>query len=183
MRWVGLFAVLLVGCTQPALSVDAYASSLELSADAYVADAQSLSSGYQDRVIDEVRSVLESDPDDAASRAVEITSGATTDYLSVLADDMLVFVDTMEGLNPPPEVREEHDEFVAAVRSVNQSIPATIDVVATADSIDEIRFALTSSGFADGQIRWTAACTALENAVRSMGTGIDIGCIRPEVVP
>jgi hypothetical protein len=156
---------------------------MERAADAYVADAQSLSSGYQDRVIDEIRTMLESGRDDAATRAVEITSAATTDYLGVLADDMLVFVDTVDALNPPTEIGEEHDEFVAAIRSVHESIPATVEAVSESDSIDGIRFALTSSGFADGQIRWTAACVTLETAVRSLGQGIDIGCVRPEIAP
>ena len=183
MRWIGLFAVFLVGCVQPALSVEAYATSLELASDAYVADAQRLSTGYQDQVIDEIRTMIESSPDDAASRAVGITSAATTDYLGVLADDMLVFLDSVDELNPPSEISEQHEEFVAAIRSVHESIPGTIDVVRESDSIDGFRFALTSSGFADGQIRWTAACTSLEMAVRSLGQGIDIGCVRPEIAP
>ncbi|GMQ97907.1 MAG: hypothetical protein BMS9Abin17_0410 [Acidimicrobiia bacterium] len=182
-RWFGLFAVFLVGCSQAALPVGEYVQAMEATADVYVADSQELSVQYQDQVIREITEMAQSAPPDADSLAVGIARSATTDYLDVLAKQMLRFVDDMEALTPPPDIGEEHDEFVAAVRSVYSTMPQTVSDVTQANSLDEIRLALTASGFADGQIRWTAACTALESSVRSLGSGLDIGCVRPQVVP
>ncbi|MFV1999552.1 MAG: hypothetical protein ACC654_04230 [Acidimicrobiia bacterium] len=182
-RWFGLFAVFLVGCSQAALPVAEYVRAMETTADVYVADSQELSAQYQDQVISEITDMAQDAPPDADILAVGIARSATKDYLEVLANEMLRFVDAMEALAPPVDVAQDHDEFVASVRSVYSSMPRTVAEVGQADSLDEIRLALTASGFADGQIRWTAACTALESSVRLLGSGIDLGCVRPQVVP
>lgn len=181
--WFGLFAVFLVGCSQAALPVEEYVQAMEATADVYVADSQELSMVYQDQVIREITEIAQSAPPDADILATGIARSATMDYLDVLAKQMLRFVDDIETLAPPPGIGEEHDEFVAAVRSVHSAMSRTVADVAQADSLDDIRLALTASGFADGQIRWTAACTALESSVRSLGSGLDLRCERPQVVP
>jgi len=182
-KWFGLFAVFLVGCSQAALPVEEYVQAMEATAEVYVADSQDLAVQYQDQVISDITKMAQSAPPNADILAVGIARSATTDYLDVLANQMRRFVDDMEDLAPPSGIASEHDEFVAAVRSVYSSMPSTVADVAGAESLDEIRLALTASGFADGQIRWTTACTALESSVRSLGSGLDIGCVRPQVVP
>lgn len=182
-RWLGLFAVFLVGCSQAALPVAEYVQAMEEAADVYVADSQELSSQYQEQVISEITEMAQGAPPDADTLAVGIARSATMDYLEVLTNQMLRFVDDMEELTPPSDVRDEHDEFVAAVRSVHSAMPRTVAEVGQAGSLDDIRLALTASGFADGQIRWTAACTALESSLRSLGNGLDLGCVRPQAVP
>lgn len=181
--WIGIVFVFLAGCSAGALPMGEYVDAMETAAVVYVADSQDLSVQYQDQVISEITEMAQSEPPDADILAVGITRSATTDYLDVLADQMLRFVDDMEAMTPPTAVGEDHDEFVAAVRSVYTAMPRTITEVGNADSLDGIRLALTASGFADGQIRWTAACTTLESSVRATGSGLDLGCVRPEVVP
>lgn len=180
---IGIVFVFLAGCSAGALSVGEYVDAMETAAVIYVADSQDLSVQYQDQVISEITEMAQREPPNADILAVGITRAATTDYLDVLADQMLRFVDDMEAMKPPMAVGEDHDEFVAAVRSVYTAMPRTIMEVGSAESLDGIRLALTSSGFADGQIRWTAACTTLESSVRAIGSGLDLGCVRPEVVP
>lgn len=181
--WFGIVGLILAGCSVGALSVGEYADAMESAADVYVADSQALSLEYQDQVISEITEMAQSEPPDADSLALAITRSATTEYLDVLADQMLRFVDDMEAMTPPTPIGNEHDEFVGAVRSVYTAMPRTIADVGEADSLDGIRLALTASGFADGQIRWTAACTTLESSVRALGSGLDLGCVRPEIVP
>ena len=165
------------------MSVEAYAAAIEVASAVYIDEAQSLSAAYQASVEDEVRAVVEEAPDVAQGRVVEIATTATANYLALLSDAMGRFVTAIEELRPPTGIEAAHDEFVAAVGSVHRSLPATRDAVAQADSLASVRFALTSSGFADGQGRWTAACTALEEAVRGEGTGVDLGCVRRDLAP
>jgi len=159
------------------MSVEAYSAAMEIASDAYV------SALYQASVEDDVRAAVKDDPDAAEDRVVEIVTTATSNYLTLLADAMARFVMEMDELRPPAGIESAHDEFVAAVGSVQGSLPGTRGAVAQADSLVSVRYALTSSGFADGQDRWTAACTALEEAVRSQGTGIDLGCVRRDLAP
>jgi len=183
MRWLAALALFAAACSQPALSVEAYADAMEGVAWAYVAESQDLSARYQASVEDDVKAMVQESPPDPEAVAVEIASSATVNYLAVLADAMQRFIEGMEALRPPPAVQAAQKEFIAAVRSVHGAIPSTRDAVLEADSIESVGFALTSSGFADGQIRWTAACAALEAATRGLGTGLDLGCVRPVVTP
>jgi hypothetical protein len=178
-----VLALVASACAQPAMSVESYASEMETIAGDYVAEAQGLSAQYQRSVEDEVRAVVADDPSAAEARVVEITTEATVNYLALLGDSMNRFITSMDELRPPEGIEPAHDEFVGAVASVYGALPASRDAVGQATSLSEVRLALTGSGFADGQIRWTAACTSLEAAVRSQGTGLDLGCVRQEVTP
>lgn len=171
-------------CAQSAMTVEVYAARIEAAGDSYIEEAQSLSAAYQSSVEDQVRAVVaEQDPAAAQDRVVEIATAATANYLALLSDAMARFIAEMEELRPPADVAAAHDEFVSAVGSVQRSLPATRDAVVQADSLASIRLALTTSGFADGQLRWTAACSALEETLRGRGTGVDLGCVRQEVAP
>ncbi len=184
MKRLVLAGILIVSaCAQSTMSVEAYSAAMEIASDAYVQEAQSLSALYQASVEDDVRAAVKDDPDVAEDRVVQIVTTATSNYLTLLADAMARFVVEMDELRPPAGIDSVHDEFVAAVGSVQGSLPGTRDAVAQADSLVSVRYALTSSGFADGQDRWTAACTALEEAVRAQGTGIDLGCVRRDLAP
>jgi hypothetical protein len=183
MRLAITAALVASACTQSAMSVESYADAMEAIADAYVSEAQGLSASYQRTVEDEVRAAIAEDPTGAQVRAVEIAGEATVSYLELLADAMDRFITSMDELRPPTGVEAAHDEFVGAVASVHGSLPDARDAVAGADSLSDIRLALTTSGFADGQLRWTAACTALEGSVRRQGAGLDLGCVRQEVAP
>ena len=184
MRYVVVAAmVLLAGCAAAPLSVDAYAQAMTRTSDGYVAESQAVSAQYQSSVVKDIKDMLATDQDDRERRAVEITSAGTVNYLTLVSDAMTRFLDVIEALDPPSEIAPRHAEFIDAVRSVRDAIPATRDAVVAARSIDGIRFALTASGFADGQNRWIATCTALEASLRAQGTGIALGCVRAGVTP
>ncbi len=182
-----VLAVMASACTSAgAMPIDEYAAAMEETAGAYVREAQDLSERFQSSVAQEVQGALEAsagDAEDAERRVVEITVAATVNYLVLLEDAMGRFVDGMEELRPPSEVVADHDEFLAAVRSVRGSLPTTRERVLSSDSLDGIRLALTSSGFADGRQRWITACRELEATAGELGATMDLGCERGEARP
>lgn len=174
--------VMLTGCSSP-MSIDGYADAATAATDAYVSESQSLSYDYQSTLEDGVRAIASDGEPDPAGRAVELVTHETVAYLAVLSDAMNRYLHDLEELSPPSGVSDAHAEYLGAVRFVLDAIPSTRDAVEGATDITAVQLALTTSGFADGQTRWTVACSALERAVRDQGKGIDLGCVPPEPPP
>jgi len=172
----------LSGCSQP-LTVDAYVAEASRAADAYVTESQNLSYDYQSTLEDDVRRIAEEGGEGAIEEATNLVSRETIAYLAVLSDAMRRYADDLDDLDAPSAVADAHDAHVAAVEAVLFAIPATRDAVESAGDIAGIQLALTSSGFADGQARWTITCSALEQAVRDQGTGLDLRCTRQDRQP
>lgn len=168
--------VLLVtaGCSS-ALTVEDYVEEIEAVANAYVTEAQGLSYAYQSGVEDGVRDLLESS-DDPEGDAVELVRAETMNYLVLLEDAMLRYSESLTSMNPPDAVSEEHGAYLAAVDAVLASLPETRAAITGASSLEDVAFALGTSGFSDGQARWTATCLALEQSVRDEGKGLDLKC-------
>jgi hypothetical protein len=166
------------GCSSP-LSVDDYADQVGAAADGYVTESQALSASYQRTVEDGVRDIAASGDDDALAQAITLVRQQTVAYLAVLSDAMARYWEALDALDPPSAIEGAHDEYVAAIDVVLRAIPDTRAAVEAATDISSVQVALTTSGFADGQTRWTTACTALEQSVRDEGRGLDLGCTRP----
>ncbi len=166
------------GCSS-SMTIDAYAEALGEEADAYVVESQDLSYDYQRSVEDGVAALAEAGGDDTLEAAVGLVRSETVAYLALLTDVTGRYLEGLEALEPPSEVASAHDAYVAAVDGVYRAIPSARDAAEAAPDLDGIRLALTSSGFADGQLRWTSTCTALEQAVRDEGRGVDLRCERP----
>lgn len=166
------------GCSTSA-TLDDYVPAAEGLSLAYVEEAQALSFDYQSSVEDGVRAIVEAGAADPETDAVTLVIDETVAYLAVLTDTMGRYLDAFDALDAPAEVAGEHDAYVSAIGVVHASLPGTRSAVQAATQLDEVQFAMTSSGFADGQLRWTASCSALEQAVRDGGTGIDLRCIAP----
>ncbi len=174
--------VLIAGCSSP-LSTEQYADSIGTLTDAYVVESQNLSYDYQSSVEDGVRILVDEGGDDAATEAVALIRNESVQYLALLGDSMDRYVVALRKLSAPGPLADKHDDYVSAIVFVHEALPETRDAVAAAKDIASIQLALTSSGFADGQIRWTAACASLEEAIRSEGRGVDLRCVRPDVTP
>jgi hypothetical protein len=175
-------AILAAACDSP-LSTEEYAGSIGPLTDAYVVESQNLSYDYQSSVEDGVRTLVDEAGDDAATQAVVLIANESVQYLALLGDSMDRYVVSLRKLSPPAPLANKHDAYVSAIVFVHEALPETRDAVAAAEDIASIQLALTSSGFADGQIRWTAACASLEDAIRSEGRGVDLRCVRPDVTP
>lgn len=175
-------AAILSGCSQP-LTVDAYVAEASRAADAYVTESQNLSYDYQSTLEDEVRRIAEEGGEGAIDEATNLVTRETIAYLAVLSDAMYRYASDLSDLDAPRAISDAHDAHVAAVEAVLASIPATRDAVESAGDIAAVQVALASSGFADGQVRWTITCTALEQAVRDQGSGLDLRCTRQDPQP
>jgi hypothetical protein len=166
------------GCSTSA-TLDDYVPAAEDLSQTYVEEAQALSFDYQSAVEDGVRAIVEGGAVDPETDAVALVVDETVAYLAVLTDTMGRYLEAFDDLDAPAEVASEHDDYVAAIGVVHASLPGTRSAVEVATQLDEVQVAMTSSGFADGQLRWTASCSALEQAVRDQGTGIDLRCVAP----
>jgi hypothetical protein len=173
---VGLVAV---GCST-ASTIDEYAASASSAADAYVTESQNLSYDYQSAVEDGVRAIADEEGEGGAERVVELVSNQTVAYLATLTDTMGRYLDALDELSPPSAVRERHEAYLDAIRFVLAAIPDARSAVEVAPDIEGIQLALSGSSFADGQVRWTGACTALEQAIRDEGGDVNLRCVRSE---
>lgn len=172
-----------VGCsTTPSLSVDDYADAAASATDAYVAESQQLSLTYHKKVEREVAAIVEAGADTAVEEATTLVRTETVMYLALLDDAIQRYVAAMDDLVPPAEIDEQHDAYVVIVESVQVTLPDMRDAVGESQSIPEIQAALRGSGFADGQSAWVATCQTLEQAVRDAGRGVDLKCLKRDVL-
>lgn len=176
MLAVAALLVTLVGCSS-ALPLDEYVTVMESTTDAYVTESQGLSFDYQSAVEDGVRDLVAAGVEDPEAEAVVLVRSETVRYLALLTDAMDRYRAGIDEPEPPGPVVEEHAAYVAAVTFVVDSLPESRAAVESAESLEDVQRALTASGFADGQIRWTATCANLEQAVRNEGRGMDLQCV------
>ncbi|HSJ71708.1 MAG TPA: hypothetical protein VLA29_08705 [Acidimicrobiia bacterium] len=180
---LGVVAALLTVACSASPSLEDYIASMERHTDAYVDESQSLSFEYQSAVEDGVRRIVAEGGADPTGEALMLVTSQTVQYLALLGDAMDRYHTAIEPLVPTKEVVADHDAYAAAVGSVVSSLPPTRTAVEAATSISEVQLALASSGFADGQLRWTATCSTLEQTVRDQGRGIDLRCVVPVADP
>lgn len=181
---VGAVALVGYACSsEPAMTIDTYADAAASATSAYVDESQQLSLTYQKLVEREVGKIVESGSDTAVADATTLVRTETVKYLALLDDAILRYVEAMDGLAPPGQVEEAHDAYIVIVESVQMTLPGMREAVGAASSIPQIQEALVGSGFSDGQTAWLATCSTLEQAVRDAGRGVDLKCVKPDVVP
>jgi hypothetical protein len=174
---------LAVGCSAtPSLSVDDYADAAGGATEAYVAESQQLSLTYQKKVEREVAAIVEAGADNAVDEATALVRTETVMYLALLDDAISRYVAAMDALVAPDTVAEAHASYIVVVEAVHVTLPGMRDAVAAAESIPEIQAALVGSGFSDGQAAWVATCGALEQSVRNAGRGVDLKCVKRDVI-
>ena len=175
-------ALVAAGCSS-AMTMEDYAADVSAVAEAYVVESQNLSYDYQSSVEDGVRDIVDSGQDGAEVVAVELVRTETVQYLAMLSDAMGRYLALLEDLDPPGEVKAQHDAYVDAVRNVYEAIPEARDTVSGATNLNDVQLALTASGFADGQLRWTTTCISLQDAVTEQGQPVMLRCVRSETSP
>jgi hypothetical protein len=163
--------------------VGEYATELTDITDAYVVESQNLSYDYQSSVEDGVRDIVAAGGGDAQAQVSVLARSSTVQYLAMLGDVMDRYLQALDGLAVPSQLEDPHDEYVSAVRAVHTSLPATRSAVEEAADLEGMQSALSVSGLADGQLRWTATCVSLEESIRALGRGVDLRCVRTEVTP
>ena len=176
-------ATILAACsTVSPLSIEEYADAAGAATDSYVAETQQLSYAYQQTVQREVEDIVASGVDTAVADATALVRSETVQYLALLDDAIVRYVATLDEMAPPGAVEDAHDSYVEVVQSVRITLPDMRDAVAASESIDGIQTALVGAGFSDGQAAWVAKCGTLEQAVRDQGRGLDLKCMRRDVL-
>lgn len=186
MSRLGVLVLLTAGalgaCGQQSLTVTDYADQIEAATDGYVTESQTLSQTFQDTVDGEVAKIIESSSNDRIGEVTELTKREIVLYLALLEDTMARYEDLLSDIDPPSDLSEAHVAYLDAVTSVRMALPLTRRSVESAFDLDRIYGALAGSGFQDGQPRLTSTCQVLERSVRSLGRGVDLGCVRPSPI-
>lgn len=176
---VMLLAVVLGACSAPPMTIEEYADALNAATDEYIGESQALSVTFQTTVEDEIAKLAEAGEGNLLALATGVTSRHMVQYLALLEDAMARYGQELDEMRPPESLVGPHDDYVAAVESTRIALPPTRASVGEAHDLVGIQEAITSSGFADGQLRLQSSCAALEEAVRAEGQGVDLGCNRP----
>lgn len=107
---------------------------------------------------------LTDDDRDVVRAALERIAGAFDD-----------FIEEVDSLNPPGDLEEEHEEFVAAYRSLQEQFESQIltrvDEAATVEELDQSFAALGDAGE-----RTNAACSALQSAADEEDVAVSLNC-------
>jgi len=175
-------AAVLGACGQQNLTVTEYADQMEMATDAYIAESQTLSQTFQDTVDVEVARIIERGSNDQINEVTDLTKREIVLYLALLEDAMSRYEIVLSDVDPPSDLTDAHSAYVDAFMSVRTALPETRRSIESAFHLDGIYGALAGSGFQDGQPRLTRTCQVLEQSVRSLGRGVDLGCARPSPV-
>jgi len=172
-------SVVLGACAIPPMTVDEYAEALNGATEDYVGESQALSTAFQKTVEEEIAELADAGEGNLIALATGVTSREMIQYFALLEDAMERYGKELDGMRPPVNLGELHDDYLSAIESVRIALPETRDNVAEAHDLVGIQEAITGSGFADGQLRLQSSCLALEEAVRAEGHGADLACTRP----
>ena len=172
-------SVVLGACATPPMTIDEYAEALNGATEDYVGESQALSAAFQKTVEEEVAELADAGEGNLMALATGVTSREMIQYFALLEDAMERYGKELDGMHPPVNLGELHDDYLSAIESVRIALPETRDNVAEAHDLVGIQEAITGSGFADGQLRLQSSCLALEEAVRAEGQGVDLACSRP----
>ena len=158
-----------------------YADEITEVTGAYVLETQEISFRYQSAVERQVEALTSSGTTADLDGAMTIVRSETANFLALLDDAMTRYHTDVSEMEPPLEVVDRHDAYVAIIASVRSTLPASRDALAETTNFEEVLASLVGSGFADGQQAWTAACQSLESAIREAGRGADLKCVRDTV--
>lgn len=160
-----------------------YAEAVETLGRDYEAETTALQRALEEELQSEIASrqrVLDRGDEAAvaafATEVVELTATRTAGFFAGVGDALTRHRDALAALEPPSQVRDRHDEFVAAADGALAGIPALLAGLGTPQSFDEIDAAVNGSGFTDGLPRLAAACEALEQQLIDAGETVNLRC-------
>lgn len=179
---VVVLGVLLGSCATREVAVSDFADEMSSITGAYVDEATSLSASYQRQVEIKVADIVANEGDDALEPVTDLVRSETVGFLALLGDALDRYVDALVEVATPDAVQAEMDRYVSLMTASAGHLPDMRTSVAEASTIDALRAALAGSAYADAQAAVTASCTALEQAVRDQGHGVDLRCTRADDV-
>lgn len=120
---------------------------------------------------------LSSISDDTASdqERIEAAQSALPEFVSILDE----FLTALEKLEPPSEVREEHEEALAAGREAAELFGDVAADVGGAESLSELDQALSilnGPEYIEADERFTNSCLALQDKADENDIDVDLDC-------
>ncbi|MEX2246899.1 MAG: hypothetical protein WEC75_09435 [Dehalococcoidia bacterium] len=113
----------------------------------------------------------EADEELGSAADLETFQAAFPLFLEVLDD----FLSDLDGLEPPDEAQEAHDEAVAAGQGFRDELAQLIEDAEDATTIEEF-FGGAGEGFEAADARFTQACVGLEEIATSNSITVDLDC-------
>ncbi len=113
-----------------------------------------------------------------ARGALDETKNATANLLAKVGDADARYRDALDRLVPPTELADAHEALVGALDVAVAGLAGTLDAITKADSFPALDAALGGSVYTDAQPRVVAACETLQQQLRDLGLGGDLGCRR-----
>lgn len=93
-------------------------------------------------------------------------------YLDIFDD----FLAGLEGLEPPDEVQDAHDEAVEAGQAFRVEFGALVDQAADAETVEDFFAAAEGETFAAADQRFTDACLALQGIADENSITVALDC-------
>lgn len=138
-----------------------------LSLEEYFERVDELDQAQQDRST-ELEDELDALGEDAS---VDQVADSFQDQIGVLRD----FVDDMDDLEPPDEVRETHDEAVRALNAAADQFASALEDFRDAASIEAAFAAFESADLSESE-KADDACRELQAIANDNDVGVDLDC-------
>jgi len=116
----------------------------------------------------------------AEASSQEAAAGVMADFLTELAGIGDSAVESLEGLDPPDEVKAEHEAYLSATRELSESFRAMLDDIQAADPAD-VGTVIQAAGVEidEKSTAVDAACMDLQAVADDNDVGTDLKCADP----
>jgi len=183
MRPLLIGLLLTAAACSSALPVDEYAAAVQDLGREYEVETTALQSSLHDQLQTEIRAMeRDVDGDDPAAvaafaeEALAVTALRTRVFFAAVGDALGRYRGALIVLDPPDDVAAAHRDFLTAIDAVLAGLPELLDRLSAVTTFDDIDAAVNGSGYGDAQPRFSAACRALETALRDTGTAANVRC-------
>jgi hypothetical protein len=164
VRWilaVATTATVLTGCSDGAMSAEAYFAELETISQ----NADDELAAWEDSTRDAFANVT------SAEQATEAFRPLLEDASQILQTTL----DEIEDLSPPDEVADEHTAFADSVRALHEEFQRLLDDYDTL-GFEGVVAAIQGQDLQSLERASDEACADLENAAEDSGVDVDLNC-------
>jgi hypothetical protein len=164
VRWILVVATAtttLAGCSDGAMSTEAYFSDLE----AIAQKTDDASAAWQERTQAALAGIT------SAQEATEVFRPLLEDGLEIIQTAL----DELEELSPPDEIADEHTAFVDSIRATLQEFQRLRDDYDTL-GLEGVAAAIQGQDLQSLDRASDEACADLQNAAEDRGIDVDLNC-------
>ena len=170
-------AVIVSACSGGGLSIDEYASTVEIRAGAYADEITDLAdTNISELDVAVVRLRRDFEGDELLEAVIAETARLTSMLFAGIGDALDRYVQELDALEAPSELESEHQAYIEALEASRSGIAPLLSDLGAAATFDDIDRAIASSGFSDAQPRVVASCTTLQSGIEALGPVVDLRC-------